>query len=267
MNVVVEIGPVAEVVLHRPDRGNALNAALMEEFHDALWRLDADDRVRVVLLRAEGPHFCTGLDLSAAPVDFAPIFAERGAGGRQHLLDLIRRLQAQVGAPAAISKPVVAAIQGLCLGGGLDLASAADLRLASADATFSLREAAVAMVADLGSLQRMPRLIGEAATRELAFTAKNISADRALALGLVSQVLPDAAALLDAARREAEAIAAHSPLVTRGIKQVLRAQDGMSVSAGLEHVALWNSAFLQSADLAEAFSAFAQRRAPQYQGR
>ncbi|MBN2801118.1 MAG: crotonase/enoyl-CoA hydratase family protein [Deltaproteobacteria bacterium] len=264
---LVRAGAVAEIILARPERGNALNAALMDELARAFAEVDAASEIRAVLLRGDGPSFCTGLDLTAAPKDFAPILQGRGAAGRQELLTLIRRLQAQVGAPATCAKPVVAAIHGWCLGGGLDLAAAADLRLCSADARFSLREAKVAMVADLGSLQRLPRIIGDAATRELALTAKDIDPQRALALGLVSQVLPDREALLEAARAEAEAIAAHSPLVTQGVKRVLNAQDGMSVQRALEQVALWNAAFLQSDDLTEAFTAFTQRREPVYRGR
>jgi len=258
---------IAEVWLSRPEAGNALNAALFRELEEAFCALDADDEVRVAILLGEGKAFSYGLDLMAAPVDFGPVLQEGLAKERMDLRDLVLTLQRQCGAPAACRKPVIAAIHGWCIGGGLDLVAACDLRLCSEDARFSLREARVAMVADLGSLQRLPRIIGDAATRELAFTAKDIDAQRALALGLVSQVLPDKDALMTAARKEAETIAALSPLVTRGIKQVLGFGEGRRLSDGLEYVASWNAAFLQSEDLKEAMLAFMERRLPAYKGR
>ncbi|MDY0000840.1 MAG: crotonase/enoyl-CoA hydratase family protein [Polyangia bacterium] len=260
-------GNVAEVALYRPEKGNAMNAALFAELERAFGELDADDSVRAVILRGEGKAFCYGLDLMAAPVDFPPVLEEGLAFERLALRQLILELQRQCGAPAACRKPVIAAVHGYCIGGGLDLISACDLRLCSADATFSLREARVAMVADLGSLQRLPRIIGDAATRELAFTAKDIGAQRALALGLVSQVLEDRDALMACARAEAAAIAKLSPVVTRGIKQVLGFGEARRVAEGLNYVATWNAAFLQSEDLKEAIGAFLERRDPVYKGR
>lgn len=258
---------IAEVILDRPDKGNAMNAALFRDLAAAFVALGADETVRVVILRAEGKAFSYGLDLMAAPVDFGPVLQEGLAGERLALRQLVLDLQRQCGAPAACSKPVIAAVHGYCIGGGLDLVAACDLRLCSADARFSLREARVAMVADLGSLQRLPHIIGDAATRELAFTAKDIDAQRALALGLVSQVLPDRDTLLSAARAEAAAIARLSPVVTRGVKQVLAFGEGKSVAEGLDYVATWNAAFLQSEDLKEAIGAFFERRDPVYKGR
>jgi enoyl-CoA hydratase len=258
---------VAEVALSRPEVGNATNARLFSELEAAFGALDADDEVRAVVLRGEGKAFCYGLDLMAAPVDFSPVIQEGLAGPRLELRQLIVDLQRQCGAPAACGKPVIAAVHGWCIGAGLDLAAACDLRLCSADARFSLREARVAMVADLGSLQRLPRIIGDAATRELALTAKDIDAERALQLGLVSQVLDGPEALREAALAEARLVAELPPLVVRGVKQVLAYQDARPVSEGLEYVATWNAAFLQSEDLKEAIAAFVQKRTPRYQGR
>ncbi len=183
------------------------------------------------------------------------------------MLVLIRTLQRAFNAVAACPAPVVAAIHGWCIGGGLDLASACDLRLASADARFSLRETKVAMVADLGSLQRLPRLIGQGATRELALTGKDIDATRALAIGLVNDVVADRAALDASARAWAQEIAGNPPLVVRGVKQVLDYGEGKSIADGLEYVAAWNSAFLASEDLGEATTAFATKRKPDFKGR
>jgi enoyl-CoA hydratase len=259
-------GHVAEVVLNRPEVGNSLNAQLFADIHDAFEALDADDQCRAIVLRAEGKAFCYGLDLMSAPVDFGPVLSEGLAGVRLELRRLIRLLQRQTGKPAAIGKPVVAAVHGWCIGGGLDLISACDIRLCSADARFSLREARVAMVADIGSLQRLPRIIGDAATRELALTAKDIDAARAKELGLVSQVHDSPEALYEAARAEAQLIAGLSPVAVQGVKHVLNAQDGLTVPQGLEYVATWNAAFVQSEDLKEAIAAFFEKRTPEYKG-
>ncbi len=145
--------------------------------------------------------------------------------------------------------------------------AACDVRLASADAKFSLREVKVAMVADIGSLQRLPGIIGEGNTRELALTGRNIDAERALRIGLVTHVLPTEDVLLEAAREMANEISENPALVVQGVKAVMNDAIARQVSDGLRSVALWNSAFLQSEDLAEAMMAFTQRRPPAFQGR
>jgi enoyl-CoA hydratase len=147
------------------------------------------------------------------------------------------------------------------------LIAACDIRLCSADARFSLREVKVAIVADLGSLQRLPRIIGQGATRELAFTGKDIAASRALEIGLVNEVCETQDTLLEAARKLAREIADNPPLVVQGIKRVMNYCADKSVADGLGYVAVWNSAFLQSVDLVEAMTAFRERRAPQFKGR
>jgi enoyl-CoA hydratase len=149
----------------------------------------------------------------------------------------------------------------------LDLAAACDIRLASADVKISLRETKIAIVADLGSLQRLPAIIGDGLTRELAFTAKDVPADRALAIGLVNAVHPDAAALQAAATAMANEIAANAPLTVRGVKKVLDFGRSRRVQDGLDYVAVFNSAFLSSEDLGEAMAAFLEKRPADYKGR
>ena len=229
----------------------------------------ADDRaLRVVVVRSEAKAFAYGLDLVAAFREWGTTLAGGGlAAARLELLALVRKLQRAFTAIADCPAPVIAAVHGWCIGGGVDLISACDLRLASADARFSVRETKVAMVADLGSLQRLPRLIGQGATRELAFTGKDIDAARAQAIGLVNEVLPDRAALDETAGTWAREIAANPPLVVRGVKEVLDYGEGKSIADGLEYVAAWNSAFLASEDLGEATAAFAAKRPPVFKGR
>jgi len=257
-------GDIAVVSLLSPTMPPALFAELGQTFT----QLSHDAALRAVFLRGDTKVFSYGLDLPAAFAAWGPKFSGQGlAAGRTELWTLIRELQAMVTAVASCPAPVIAAIHGWCIGGGVDVATACDLRICTADARFSVRETKVAMVADLGSLQRLPHVIGHAATRELALTGKDIDASRALALGLVSQVTADRAALDDTARALAAEIAANPPLVVRGVKQILDQVTQPEVAAGLERVAVWNSAFLPSEDLAEAASAFAAKRPAVWKGR
>ena len=162
--------------------------------------------------------------------------------------------------------PVIAAVQGWCIGGGVDLIAACDIRLASAEAQFSVREAKIAIVADLGSLQRLPAIIGKGHVAELAYTGKDITAGRAEAIGLVNHVSADADAVVADARAMAAEIAANSPLAVQGTKAVLAAGEGRSVAEGLDYVATWNAAFLSSDDLMEAMAAFMEKRPGNFTG-
>jgi enoyl-CoA hydratase len=188
------------------------------------------------------------------------------AGPRTDFLGKIRILQQSVTAVAACRKPVIAAVSGWCIGGGVDVIAAADIRLASADAKFSVREVKVAIVADLGSLQRLAGIVGEGHLRELALTGKDIDAARAEKIGLVNDVHADQDALLAAARELAAEIAANPPLVVQGTKDVLGHEREQRVADGLRYVAAWNAAFLPSKDLGEAVQAFTERRPPEFTG-
>lgn len=260
-------GAIVEVTLKGPGKGNALGPDVFQELPTVFQALDQDETTRVVILRGQGAHFSYGLDLFAMGGDLGSFVRGGLAQERLRLLALVERLQGAIASVARCGKPVLAAVQGHCIGGALDLIAACDIRLASASAQFSLREVKLGIVADLGSLQRLPAIIGEGATRELAFTGKSIHAERALRLGLVSEVFSSDDELLAQTRAMAQEIASHSPLVVRGIKGVMNDALLPSVDAGLRHVALWNSAFLPSEDLQEAFMAFAQKRPPVFQGR
>lgn len=263
---------VATLWLNRPDKLNALNRQLWDEIPAAVAGLDADPEVRVIVLAGRGKAFCAGIDL----IDHAPGLAgggslsgrgESAVGRRRALYDDIRRYQHTVSCLAETDKPVIAAIHGVCLGAGLDLATACDIRLASAEATFSVRETRIAMVADVGVLQRLPRIVGDGVARDLVLTARDIDAPRALAVNLLSEVLADPVALAGRARELARSIAAHSPLAVQGAKHVLNAARRRDTTESLDYVALWNSAFLHSDDLEEAVRAFGERRAPRFTGR
>jgi enoyl-CoA hydratase len=258
---------VAEVTLVGPGKGNAMGPEFWVEMPALFESIDHDEEVRVVIIRGEGDHFSYGLDLPAMAGQLgAQIGGHNLAAERSRFLDLIGKMQQACDRVATCRKPVIAAVAGWCIGGGVDLASACDIRLCSREAKFSLREVKLAIVADIGSLQRLPRIIGEGRTRELAFTGRDIDAQAALRMGLVNEVYESRDALLDEARAMARDIAANPPLVVQGIKQVMNYCQDKSAADGLRYVAVWNSAFFQSHDLAEALSAFTERRAPQFKG-
>jgi enoyl-CoA hydratase len=254
---------VATVTLLQP----TMPPAFFTECEAAFRALAADPEVRVVIVRSSAKAFSYGLDLPAAFQEHGALFAGGGAPNRAALLALIRRLQGAFDAVAACPVPVIAAVHGACIGGGLDLISACDVRLASRDAKFSLREVKVAIVADLGSLQRLPAIIGQGRTRELAFTGKTVGSGRAEMMGLVNEVVGTHEELAAAATAMAREIADNPPLTVRGVKDVLDFGAGKSVAEGLAYVAAHNAAFLASEDLGEAMAAFMEKRPPRFQGR
>ena len=263
---VTREGAVAEVVLTGPGKGNAMGPDFWREVPDVFTALDGDGEIRAVIVYGAGGNFSFGLDLMTMTGDIGARGANLAAE-RTQFLEKLYDLQRAFDRVFACRKPVIAAVTGWCVGGGLDFISACDLRLCSEDARFSLREVRVAMVADLGSLQRLPHIIGDAHTRELAFTGKDIDAGRALQIGLVSEVHASHEATLAAARQLARDIAANPPLVVQGIKQVMNQRIEGEIAQGLRYVGAWNSAFLHSEDLLEAMLAFRERRAPAFKGR
>jgi enoyl-CoA hydratase len=264
-------GDVATLWLDRPEARNALGRALWRDLPRACEAIAADTNIRVLVLAARGPHFSVGLDLkemggslSDSPDGSAPKSkASANLSSYRH----IRYLQDAVTAIADLSIPVIAAVHGYCIGGGVDIICTADIRLAASDAIFSVREAKVAIVADLGTLQRLPKIVGEGHVAELAFTGKDISAERAATIGLINHVHQGSAdEVLAAAYELAGEIAANSPLAVQGTKAVLRANEGATVEQGLDFVARWNSAYIQSNDLIEAMTAFMERRPAKFTG-
>ncbi len=262
-------GAVAQVTLLGPGPGNAMGPAFWTDLPAVFTQLDADESVRAVVVTGSGANFSYGLDLKAYAGAWSAMLAQDDglARSRTQLYDQIRRMQAALDSVAQCRKPVVAAISGWCIGGGVDLIAACDVRCCSAEAMFSVREVRIGIVADLGSLQRLPAIIGDGHLRELALTGKNITAARAAAIGLVNEVLDDPSTALAAAHGFASQCAANPPLVVQGIKQVLQAQRASRIADGLANVAAWNSAFLPSRDLNEAMNAFGERGEPGFTGR
>lgn len=255
---------VATLWLNRPEKLNALTDDMWRDIPSAMAELDADDTVRVVILAGRGRAFTVGID-----VNLLASIQPRGpspAMGNLHIYREIKRLQDTVSSFAKTSKPVIAAVHGYCLGAGANFISACDVRLASADAVFSIRETKMGLVADIGALQRLPGIVGTGVTTEMALTGADYPATWALEKGLVTAVFEDEQRLRQGARELAGEIAANSPLVTQGIKRILQANDGRNIDQALDYMAQWNSSFLISNDLMEAMNAFIEKRDPDYTG-
>jgi enoyl-CoA hydratase len=262
-------GHVARVTLSDPDRLNALGPEFWDGMAPTFAAIDADPHVRCVVLDGEGRAFTSGLDV-VRMVPRLPIDLQASApdGLRQHQLhELIRRMQAAVTVVERCRVPVIAAIHGYCLGGGIDLVTACDIRLCAADAVFGVRETRLAMVADVGTLQRLPAIVGPGRARELVFTGRDFDAATALRIGLVEEVYPDPAALREAAFALADRIAENPPLAVQGAKRVMVEGERARIDAGLEYVATWNAAHLRTRDLGLAFAAMASRQKPSFEGK
>lgn len=264
-----QAGGVGTLWLNNPERRNAMGPDFWRELPMAMEELGSDEAVRAVVIAARGPHFTAGLDLKSMA---GTLTAGGGEGSseasrRQVLLADISRLQASITSVADCPKPVIAAVQGYCLGGGIDLITACDVRLCAEDAIFGIRETRIAIVADVGTLQRLPGIVGRGVAYELALTGDDFAAERARDIGLVNAVYPDASTAVAEAQEMAARMARNSPLAVQGTKGVLRYCEGKSVEEGLRYVAVWNAAFVQSDDLQEAMKAFLEKREAHFRGR
>jgi len=259
VGLLAEDAGVGVIELARPQKHNAFDAELWASFPKAVAALGAVDSVRVVVLCAQGPSFCSGIDVRFLADSMARLHAIACPGRlREAFRGYVLGLQAAITCLEGCRWPVVAAIHGACVGGGIDLVTAADIRVAAADATFCVKEVDLAITADLGTLQRLPRIVGHGVAADLALTARTIGAQEAKSIGLVTQVLGGGRAeLLAAVVPLARALAAKSPLALLGTKRVLlhTRDSGGGVAAGLEYVATHNAAMLLSDDLTAAMTA------------
>jgi enoyl-CoA hydratase len=238
---------VALVELNRPDKANSMNAALWRELQECFDWCDRETSVRVVVLAARGKHFCAGIDLQMfATLDEQSLEPGRRAEQRR---GHIERLQANLSAIEQCRKPVLAAIHYTCIGGGVDMISCADMRYCTEDAYFAIKEIELGMVADVGTLQRLPRLIGDGLMRELAYTGRRVDALEAQRCGLVNRVYADRDSMLGEVMEIARTIARRSPLAIRGTKEVLLYGRDHSVADGLRYIANWNAGMLSADDL------------------
>lgn len=282
-------GNVGQLTLSRPERGNAQTVSppqpaprslqltlcpptpsfsqmtMWEELPAALAALQAAG-ARAIVLSGAGRHFCTGIDLSVLGGE--ALQAEDAAcAGRSRLrfISYVKILQAAMTACEAAPVPVLAAVHGACFGAGVDLVTACDMRYATADARFCVKEADLGLAADMGTLARLPGIVGDGVARDLALTAREMDGEEALRVGLVTRMFGSNEELEAGAVAAARALAAKSPLALAGTKHMMLKQRGRTVEEGLDAVAVWNAALLPgSADIREAFAARAEGRAPRF---
>ncbi len=256
---------VGRIELNRPAKANAINAVMWRELRAAAEWLDGTPEVRVGVLAAAGKYFTAGLDLTM----FGELKhgADETCGGRSREATMrdILAIQDSITAFERCRKPVIAEIQGACVGGGIDIVTACDMRFCSEDAWFSVKEIDVGIVADVGTLQRLPRLIGEGPARELCYTGRRFDGREAAALKLVNRCYPTQGDLRRGVGDLAREIASKSPLSVRGTKAMITYARDHSVADGLTYVATWNAAMLFSADLEEALAAQREKRTPKFQ--
>ena len=255
---------IATIRLNRPDKANAMNLAMWHEIRQAFKWVDATPQARVAILEGEGRAFTAGIDLQMMMGMGDQIQNDCEARTRENLRQVILDLQDTLTSLERCRKPVLAAIHGACVGGGIDLICCADMRYSSADASFCIKEIDIGMTADVGTLQRLPRLIGEGMARELAYTARQFGAEEALQMRLLNRVFASREAMQKGVREIAATIAAKSPLSIRGVKEMITYARDHSVADGLNHVATWNAAMLLSNDLQEAMMANMGKRTPEF---
>ncbi|KYQ93510.1 enoyl Coenzyme A hydratase [Tieghemostelium lacteum] len=261
---------VAELVLNRGKQLNTMNDDFFNEFISIFNEIQNDNAIRVVIVWAEGRMFSAGLNLvQVGPMLSGGNDSEKGeedslASNNLKVFRLVRRWQSSFDKINKCTKPVIAAIHNMCIGGAVDLVTACDIRLCSEDAVFSIKETQLAIVADLGTLQRIGRICGSGFAREIAFTGANIDSQSALRNKLVNHVYKTKEILLEEARKLATQISKNSPLVVQSTKIMLNHADDHTIDEGLLRVALHNSAFLKSDDLNEAVASFIEKRPPIY---
>jgi enoyl-CoA hydratase len=260
--------PIAWVYLNRPEKKNAMNSPAWTELIPIMNELDADDTIRAIIIAGKGTMFCAGIDLvSMIPDDSEKTDMGQTGGKKLEFYQNILNMQDGLSCIEWCRKPVIAAVHGKCIGAGLDMITACDVRICSEDAEFSLREAAIGFVADMGVLQRIATIVGQGITRELAFTAKFISAKRAKEMLLINEVYQNQEALMKGAEKLALEISENSPLGVKATKIVLNQMKSAIVNESLAFNAALSAAIVPSDDLLEAATAFGQKRKPKFTGR
>jgi enoyl-CoA hydratase/carnithine racemase len=255
---------IARLELNRPDKANAMNARLWNDLREACRWVDATPQVRVAVISGRGRVFSAGIDLAMLASLRAEIARPCEARTRERLREVILDLQDTLTAIEHCRKPVLAAIHGACIGGAVDLACACDMRYASVSASFAVKEIDLGMVADVGTLQRLPKLVPHGIARELAYTGAAFDAAFAKEIGFVNRVYESDEALARGVAAMASQIAAKSPLAIRGIKEMLLHARDHGVADGLRYAAAWNAAMLMSDDLGEAMAAQMAKRPPRF---
>lgn len=268
------VDKVGLVTMNRPERSNSMIASFWRELPEIVDDLSNSGNVRAMVLAAQGKNFCSGMDLEVFGNNDAvggsdiqsPDNKAQGHPSRRNerFRSTALKLQETFTALERARMPVLSAIQGACVGGGIDMVSATDMRYTTENAWFCIHEINIAMTADVGTLQRMPKLVPEGIVRELAYTGRRWTAQEAKAAGFVNEVYPNHETLLDAVMNVAGEIASKSPMAVWGTKQTMHYTRDHSVADGLEFIANWNAAMFDTDDMTEAFTASIEKRGAEF---
>lgn len=254
---------IANIILSRPEQLNSMSRKFWVELPEILEEVNRNSQIRVLIISSTGKHFCAGMDLSAFDNGVANIPKEKrpdNARIGEALYRSARELQEYISKLEKIRVPVIAAIHGGCIGGAVDLVTACDIRLATTDAFFCIQEINIGMAADVGTLQRLPRIIPDSKMRELAYTGRRMLADEAKESGLVSDVYNSQEEMVNAAKEMANEIAKKSPIAIYGLKALMNYSRDHTISDSLDFNALWSGAMLSQRDMEEAIKAFVEKR-------
>ena len=256
---------IAHLKFNRPDQLNSMNKAFWTEFPQAINEIDRSGDVRVLVISSTGKHFCAGMDLEVFQKPDPKMFGGEPGRRGEYVRRLVLQLQECFSVLENARIPVLTAIQGGCIGGAVDLVCASDSRYCTQDAFFTVKETALGITADLGTLQRLPKLIAPGLARELAFTSRKLKADEALRAGFVNQVFDDETAMLDGVMGIAKQIAAHSPLAVTGTKHMMNYARDHSVADSLQYMATWQSGMFQANDLMLSMAAQMQKKPGEFE--
>ena len=254
---------IANIILSRPEQLNSMSRKFWVELPEILEEVNRNSEIRVLIISSTGKHFCAGMDLSAFDNGVANIPKEKrpdNARIGEALYRSAKELQEYISKLEKIRVPVIAAIHGGCIGGAVDLVTACDIRLATTDAFFCIQEINIGMAADVGTLQRLPRIIPDSKMRELAYTGRRMLADEAKESGLVSDVYNSKEEMVNAAKEMANEIAKKSPIAIYGLKALMNYSRDHTISDSLDFNALWSGAMLSQRDMEEAIKAFGEKR-------
>ena len=254
---------VAHLRMSRPDELNTLCREFWSELPEIVREIDASASARAIVISSTGRHFTAGLDLAMLAGEIVDQKAEVGRA-RAGLRALVLHLQETISCLEQTRMPVLAAIQGGCIGGGVDLVTACDMRYCTEDSWFCIQEINIGLTADVGTLQRLPKIVPDGLARELAYTGRRMPATRAREIGLVNEVYADQETMIEAVMQTAREIAERSPLAIWGTKEMLNYTRDHSVAEGLNYIATWQSGMFQNQDIAEAFESKRERRSPAY---
>ncbi|MBN1849701.1 MAG: enoyl-CoA hydratase/isomerase family protein [Deltaproteobacteria bacterium] len=259
-------GKVGHIILNRPEKRNALNSTVWQAIGKAVAAAKRDEEARVVILQGAGKSFCAGLDLSAEN-ELMKIFGGKPTAKQKvEAYNMIIETQEIHTRLERIPKPTIAAIHGHCLGAGLELVVCCDIRLCSAETVFALPEATLAIITDVGGLQRLPKIVGPGHAREIAFRGHRFDAEKAKSINLVNDVYKDRETLYQKALEMAEEIAGNPPLAVQGAKEVMLFDEEANLDESLQYNAARSSMLFPSEDLFEAMNAYLERRKGEFKG-